>query len=504
MAPVTALALVLLGGASMLEARWPSPRRTAAASVFVSVATGLQLSMFLADLPSWPDSLLVPNPEMLGHVPAGRMSPLTAAGLLLAGLGLLFVGQSRQHRGARALAGPLACLVCLIGVVVALGYAYDTPLLYGGAVVPMAFSTALGVAFLGLALIGLSPRDNLPLRLVSGSSAKAQLLRAFLPLAPAVVVVDLALTQVHLSEAIHTALEGLLSAMVVAAVVFFAAHAVSRALDRAEAEREHARRDVDRLAAIVESSSDAIWAKGLDGTIIAWNPSAERLFGYSAEEAVGQSANMLLPPGAKDEVARILDRLTRGERIDHVETSRVRKGGSPVVAFLSESPLHDAQGRVVGVSAIARDVTEQRLTERALLESEQKLRALFDSDVVGILFGDIYGRILDVNDKLLRMTGYTRDDLGAGLRWTDLTPPEFLPLDEAGVAEARAGEPVHPTRSSASARTGRDSGSSWATCCWSPSGRGRSPSCSTSIPGSGRRTSCAIPRSVSPAYSTRA
>jgi PAS domain S-box-containing protein len=220
--------------------------------------------------------------------------------------------------------------------------------------------------------------------------------------------------------------------------VVFAARQVSRELDRADSERQRARQDVDRLAALVESSTDAIWAKDLSGAIVAWNPSAERLLGYSAQEAVGRPASMLLPPGAKDELAGILERVARGERIEYVETNLIRKDGSPVVAFLSESPLDDAQGRIVGVSAIARDVTEQRRTERALLESERTLRALIESDVVGILFGDIHGRILDANAKLLHMSGYTRDELRAGLRWIDMTPPEFLPLDEAGVDEARA------------------------------------------------------------------
>jgi PAS domain S-box-containing protein len=86
-------------------------------------------------------------------------------------------------------------------------------------------------------------------------------------------------------------------------------------------------------------------------------------------------------------------------------------------------------------SAIARDVTEQRRAERMLRESESKLRGLFESDVAGILFGDIHGNILDANDKLLALSGYTRADLDAGLSWLDPTPPEFLALDEADASE---------------------------------------------------------------------
>ena len=439
MAPVTASELVLLAAALFLEARCPSLRRTAAAALLVLAATGTTLLRFLAGLPAWPDSLIVPNPRLFGGVPEARMSPLTASALLLASLALLFASLRERRRAAGAAAAVLASLVCLTGVVVVLGYAYHAPLLYGGVVVPMAFSTALGVACLGLGLLGLAPRERFPARLLSDPSANARLLRAFLPLAPAVVIVDLLISQFPgLNPALHAALKGLLSASVVAGVVFFAAHAVGRELDRAESERERARRDVDRLAAIVESSSDAIWAKDLEGTIVSWNPAAERLLGHSEQEVVGRSATMLLPPGAKDELAQILERIQRAERIDHVEATRIRKDGTPVVVFLSESPLQDARGRIVGVSAIARDVTAQRRAERMLIESERKLRALVESDVVGILFGDIDGNILDANDKLLALSGYTRADLSAGLRWIDLTPPEFLPLDQASIAEARA------------------------------------------------------------------
>ena len=439
MAPVTALELMLLASALMLEARRPSPRRTGAAALLVLTATGFALVAPLAGLPAWPDSLLVPNPGTFGGVPTARMSPLTAVALLLASLGLLCISAGPRFRAAVALGGPLGSIVSLVGVVVALGYGYGAPLLYGGAVVPMALSTALGVASLGAALVALAPIDSLPVRPLRGPSANARMLRAFLPLAPAVVIVDLLLAQFgSINPALEAALEGLLSATVVAAVVFFAARALSRALDRAEAERERARRDVDRLAAIVESSTDAIWARDLGASITAWNAGAERLFGYSAEEMLGRSAMLLQPPGSEDPLPRILEKLRRGERIGHTEATLVGKDGSAVTAFVSESPLYDAHGRLVGVSAIARDVTEQRRAERMLRASESKLRALFESDVAGILFGDIHGNILDANDKLLAMSGYTRADVDAGLNWIDLTPPEFLPLDDASIAEARS------------------------------------------------------------------
>jgi PAS domain S-box-containing protein len=208
---------------------------------------------------------------------------------------------------------------------------------------------------------------------------------------------------------------------------------------RAEAERERSRSNADRLAAIVESSSDAIYAKSMDGTIMAWNASAERLFGYSPAEVLGRSANILMPPGAEDELTAILDKIRSGARIEHKESDRVRKDGSHLLVSMSESPLRDAVGGIVGVSVIARDVSDQRQAERALLESEKKLRAFVESDVAGILIGADWSSGLEANDKFLRIVGYSRADLEAGcVRWAEVTPPEFREKDEVAISEALA------------------------------------------------------------------
>jgi PAS domain S-box-containing protein len=111
------------------------------------------------------------------------------------------------------------------------------------------------------------------------------------------------------------------------------------------------------LAAIVQSSDDAIISKRLDGVITSWNKSAERLFGYTAAEAIGQSISMLFPPDRLNEEPRIIERLKRGERVDHFETIRMRKDGTRLDISLTISPLKDAAGRIVGASKVARDIT---------------------------------------------------------------------------------------------------------------------------------------------------
>jgi PAS domain S-box-containing protein len=114
------------------------------------------------------------------------------------------------------------------------------------------------------------------------------------------------------------------------------------------------------LSAIVDSSDDAIISKTLDGVITSWNKSAERLFGYAAEEAVGQSITILIPPDRLDEEPRILTRLKHGERVDHFETIRKRKDGSMIDISLTISPVRDRSGNIVGASKVARDITENK------------------------------------------------------------------------------------------------------------------------------------------------
>jgi two-component system CheB/CheR fusion protein len=125
-------------------------------------------------------------------------------------------------------------------------------------------------------------------------------------------------------------------------------------------DRKRAEINAQRLASIVEFSDDAIVSKDLNGIIVSWNSGAERLFGYTAEEVIGQSVTILIPPDRLDEEPAILARILRGEHVDHYETIRRRKDGSSVEISLTVSPIKDASGRVVGASKIARDISERR------------------------------------------------------------------------------------------------------------------------------------------------
>src|SRR5580704_6499149 len=138
-------------------------------------------------------------------------------------------------------------------------------------------------------------------------------------------------------------------------------------------ERKRAEQATRLLAAIVESSHDAIVSKSLNGVITSWNKSAERLFGYAAEEAVGQNITLIIPPERRDEERTIIEQLTRRERVDHFETVRMRKDGSLIDVSLTVSPMKDTSGRVVGASKLARDITERKHAEEALRQAQTDL-----------------------------------------------------------------------------------------------------------------------------------
>jgi len=171
-------------------------------------------------------------------------------------------------------------------------------------------------------------------------------------------------------------------------------------------ERKQAERTTSRLAAIVDSSDDAIVSKSLDGIITSWNKSAERLFGYAAEEAIGQHITLIVPPGRQSEEVAILERLRRGERVEHFETVRVRKNGTTLNVSLSISPVRDAAGRVVGASKVARDVTERKRVERAVAEQARLLDLSFDA----IFVRDPADRITYWNNGAKQLYGYTSEE----------------------------------------------------------------------------------------------
>lgn len=173
------------------------------------------------------------------------------------------------------------------------------------------------------------------------------------------------------------------------------------------------RRQVDEaslwLAAIVDSSDDAIVSKDLDGIITSWNAGAQRLFGYTARETIGRPVTMLMPEHRKEEETRLLERIRRGERVEHFETVRRRKDGSLVDVSLTVSPVKDATGKIVGASKIARDISERKWHEEAMRASEERFRLLANHAPVGIFLSADDGSCVFVNAHWCAMAGLTAD-----------------------------------------------------------------------------------------------
>ena len=190
-------------------------------------------------------------------------------------------------------------------------------------------------------------------------------------------------------------------------------------------------------AAIVSSSHDAIIAARIDGVVTAWNPAAERLYGYSAREAIGRPASMIDADGVQ--VGEILARVRAGELIEDLEIPRRRKDGSIVEVAVSVSPVRDAEGRVIGMSASGRDITARRRAEAALVEAQDRFRSAFEDSPVGMVMLDLEFRYIQVNTAFCRMVGYTREYL---LRtgFEAITHPDDVQRDRAGLLSVLAGE----------------------------------------------------------------
>jgi PAS domain S-box-containing protein len=205
------------------------------------------------------------------------------------------------------------------------------------------------------------------------------------------------------------------------------------------------------LASVVESSVDSIFAKNLDGTITIWNKSAERLFGYTAEEVIGKPGTILIPPELHDEEPTILERIRRGERIEHYETVRQRKDGRLVDISLTVSPIKNAQGAIIGASKIARDITERKRNDEhiAMLAREAEHRSknilatvqatvnLSDSDSRDGLKQAIEGRI----QALANVHDLFVESRWRGAELTSIATQELAPYLSGGDGRARIGGP---------------------------------------------------------------
>jgi PAS domain S-box-containing protein len=207
-----------------------------------------------------------------------------------------------------------------------------------------------------------------------------------------------------------------------------------------EAASERSRRiERERLfSAVVESSTDAIITKDLGGTITGWNRAAERLFGFTAAEAIGKRIDLIVPPDRRAEVNQILSRIGRGEAIEHHETVRLHRNGSEVHVSLSISPIRASTGQIVGASKIARDVTETRKTEKALTQEIEERRRIFETSQDLILVTDTKGTFVQVSPSSMTILGYLPEEM-IGHPALEFIHPDDLESTRQEMRAARSG-----------------------------------------------------------------
>ena len=211
---------------------------------------------------------------------------------------------------------------------------------------------------------------------------------------------------------------------------------------RTEAARAHHAEREWLFNAAVESSNDAIITKSLSGMITGWNPAAERLFGYSAAEAVGQHISIIVPPDQQSEVDDIIRRVGLGETIEHNETIRRRKNGTPVEVSLSIAPIKAASGAIIGISKIVRDITESQQAQETLRESEQLARGIINSAIDAFVQIDQHGVIRDWNPQAEAMFELSREEaLGKNAFELIDVQGASMPLKTSLVEFLRSGQP---------------------------------------------------------------
>jgi PAS domain S-box-containing protein len=205
-----------------------------------------------------------------------------------------------------------------------------------------------------------------------------------------------------------------------------------------------------RLAAIVQTSDDAIIGKTLDGTITSWNRAAEKLFGYTEQEIIGQSILKLIPKDKQDEEPQIISKLRQGEKIDHFETKRVTKDGHLLDISLTISPIKDSNGVTIGASKIARDITERKRTE----ELNARLAAIVQSSDDAIIGKTLDGIIMSWNNAAERLFGYSEQEM-IGQSITKIIPPDRIGEEHEILRQLRQGKKIEHFETKRMARSGK-------------------------------------------------
>jgi diguanylate cyclase (GGDEF)-like protein/PAS domain S-box-containing protein len=433
--PIEALASILAALALWLLATIPSRARPRQVLALLVIAIGLVALVEAAF------GLKPSIDHLFFHDPSGRMTAAVAAGFVLIGVAVGWSGASLP--GIR-LSELLALATGSIGLVGVLGYATQVHVFERlGAGAPVALPVALTFMLLAAGFAAARPHEGIS-RLLRRGSPGGLLARNMLPLAvllPLVLALVVSLGQ--RSGLYGPRTELFLMTIGVVAVLSFSAVRIARRLDRADAERAGAERANRKLAAIVEQTDDAVIVTTRRGIVTEWNAAAERLYGYSAEEIIGRPTSVLMPAEREQEGAQLLRDVLAGEAIPQFETIRLRKDGTALDVQITLSPMHDELGRIVGTSAIARDISARKQAVTALIEAEERFRGAFDEAPIGMAMLDLAGSMLKTNEALCQIVGYSREQL-EGQKYMSISQASELAADRQAAQALLAGErPSH-------------------------------------------------------------
>ncbi|MBP0116334.1 MULTISPECIES: PAS domain S-box protein [Bradyrhizobium] len=229
---------------------------------------------------------------------------------------------------------------------------------------------------------------------------------------------------------------------------------------RTEAARSHHAARENLFSAAVESSDDAIVMQTLDAIITGWNPAAERLYGYSADEAIGKPTSIIVPPDRREHGKDYLRRIARGEPIERFETVRLRKDGTPVEISLGLSPIRGPSGEIIGASGSARSLTEARRAERALQQQLEERRQIFETSQDLIMIMDARGHIAQISPSSETILGYRPDEM-IGRSGADFIHPDHLEQCRAEMRAMRRGERIKLADTRCFHKSGREVWLSW-------------------------------------------